>query len=251
MGCSLSGEGRRGWGGKLGKYCQRQKCQGQRVGRKGAAKRAALSREQSVSQQSGFYIYILQSTVMPWRLQQKKPLHSNPVCVLSIRQQGLITSWHRNSLQKADVMLFFSFLNILHVISLLLLFFFKESSGNLHALKGLNTPSNFFHLLDLIHHLSICELVSLSYQAYSFVWSRSSQGLLNPAENFLLQKMFPSPGGWLSLTPTAVSPFGWGLFPPYWPLHGEHGEQSRNDTCTAAAEPQHQENDCKMINTCY
>lgn len=48
-------------------------------------------------------------------------------------------------------------------------FFFKESSGNLHALEGLNTPSNFFHLLDLIHHLSICELVSLSYQAYSFV----------------------------------------------------------------------------------
>lgn len=45
-------------GGKLGKYCQRQKCQGQRVGRKGAAKRAVLSREQSVSQQSGFYIYI-------------------------------------------------------------------------------------------------------------------------------------------------------------------------------------------------
>lgn len=42
----------------MGKYCQRQKCQGQRVGRKGAAKRAALSREQSVSQQSGFYIYI-------------------------------------------------------------------------------------------------------------------------------------------------------------------------------------------------
>lgn len=45
-----------------------------------------------------YLFLILQSTVMPWRPQQMKPLYSEPVCVLSIGQQDLITSWQRNSL---------------------------------------------------------------------------------------------------------------------------------------------------------
>lgn len=54
-----------------------------RGGEEGDCQEAAVSREQSMSQQSIFFkIYILQSTVMPWRPQQMKPLY----CVCFINQ---------------------------------------------------------------------------------------------------------------------------------------------------------------------
>lgn len=151
------------------KCCQRQKRQGQRVGRKGAAKRAALSREQSVSQQSDFYIYMH----IYYRVQQcpedynRRNLFTPTLCVFyqSGSKVSLLPDIGTPCKKQLWCFFFPLFLNILHVIY----FFLKRAQATYRLSKGLPLQATFFQLLNLIHHLSICELVSLSYQTYSFI----------------------------------------------------------------------------------
>lgn len=90
-----------------------------------------------------------------------------------------------------------------------LVYFLKESLGNLHALEGLASMSNFFHLLSSNlspQHTRTCFSLSLNLHLCK-TWE-FPRGLFICPENFHFQKIFPSPGGWLSLTPTtATSPF--------------------------------------------
>lgn len=137
----MSGEGR---GVEWEKCCQRQKRQGQRVGRKGAAKRAALSREQSVSQQSDFYIYMH----IYYRVQQcpedynRRNLFTPTLCVFY--QSGSKVSLLPDIGTPCKKQLWCFFFFPIPKYTSCYLFFFKESSGNLQALEGLATPSNFF-----------------------------------------------------------------------------------------------------------
>lgn len=96
-----------------------------------------------------------------------KPLYSEPVCVLSIRQQDFLTSWQRNSLQKQQ-----------WFFCLIYFYIFKRELGQSAHPKRAYHSGQLFHLLNLIHHLGICQLVSRSYWTYSSVCFGSSQGLL-------------------------------------------------------------------------
>lgn len=147
------------------------------------------------------------------------------MCVLSIRQQDLITSWQRNSLQKQ----LGCFLKIHKKKPTPQLIYILRRAWAIFALESLASMSNFLHL-------PISDL-SPQYKELAFLspWPCSSVGvlkgsfylLLNPAENFPFWKTWPSPSGWLCFPPpTAASPFHWCLLHflgTHTPLHAHGG----------------------------
>lgn len=151
-----------------------------------------------------FFFLILQSTVMPWRPQQMKSLYSQPVCVLSIRQRELITSWQRNSLQNQ----LWGSLFFLKKKKKACLLFKRELGQPTCPWRACQyeqlLPSPFIYLSP--QHTRTCFSLSLNLQLCK-IWE-VPRGLFICHENFPFQKIFSSPGGWLSLTPTtATSPF--------------------------------------------